>query len=360
MRILILNWRDSSHPEGGGSEDYVEQLGQGLIKTGHEVTLHCARYAGATATARQGQLDIRRKGGRLSVYPHGLAAVLRMKPDVVVDVQNHLPFFSRLVHKRVITVVHHLGREQWLATYGKVAGRVGWWIESWLAPRVQRGSRYVAVSTPTRNDLIALGIKPDGITVAYNASDPPPHRPKPLPKAPHPLIVVVGRMMPHKQIAHAVDIAARLADEFPGLRLQIIGDGPLREEIARHVTSLGADSFVDMMGHLNDQSKLDTVAKAWLLICPSLKEGWGRVVMEAAAEGVPAVAYRHAGGLSESIVHGQTGLLADSLEEMTEHVRSLLKDDAAREAMGLEAKAYASTFTVERLVAEFDSLLRRL
>jgi glycosyltransferase involved in cell wall biosynthesis len=94
-----------------------------------------------------------------------------------------------------------------------------------------------------------------------------------------------------------------------------------------------------------------------VLLCPSLKEGWGRVVMEAATQQVPTIAYRAAGGLRESIRDGETGLLCDDLDEMVEHARALLRDPARRTAMGAAARSYALSFTPERAVTEFRRAL---
>ena len=79
--------------------------------------------------------------------------------DVVVDVQNGLPFFTRLVtRKPVVVLVHHVHREQWPVVYPGLTGRVGWFIERRLAPRLYRRCQYVAVSRATRAELQCLGV----------------------------------------------------------------------------------------------------------------------------------------------------------------------------------------------------------
>ena len=93
--VLILNWRDTTHPEGGGSEVYVERIAAGLAARGRPVTLLCAAHPGAPAAERVGGIRVVRRGGRLSVYPHAWWAHLTGRlggHEVVVDVQNGLPF----------------------------------------------------------------------------------------------------------------------------------------------------------------------------------------------------------------------------------------------------------------------------
>ena len=74
---------------------------------------------------------------------------------------------------------------------------------------------------------------------------------------------------------------------------------------------------------------------------PSAKEGWGIAVIEAAQHGVPTVGYRGAGGVNDSIVDGETGLLVDSQAEFVQAVEQLLLDAPLRRRLGAAAQARA-------------------
>ena len=78
---------------------------------------------------------------------------------------------------------------------------------------------------------------------------------------------------------------------------------------------------------------------------PSVKEGWGLVVVEAAAHGTPTVAFRSAGGPRESVRHRETGVLAEDEAGFVDAVRPLLADDALRAGMGRAARAHAASFS---------------
>jgi glycosyltransferase involved in cell wall biosynthesis len=110
-------------------------------------------------------------------------------------------------------------------------------------------------------------------------------------------------------------------------------------------------------GFVDEQDKHEILARSWVHLCPSVKEGWGIVIMEAAVHGVPSVAYRRAGGVAESIVDEETGLLADDFEDMVHHVERLLADDSGRAEMGETGRTRAATFAWERSVAEFEAVL---
>jgi hypothetical protein len=88
----------------------------------------------------------------------GLGPLRGVRPDVVVDTQNGLPFLARLIYgSRVAVLVHHCHREQWPVA-GWFLSRVGWFVESWLSPRVHRRNQYVTVSLPSARDLVGLGV----------------------------------------------------------------------------------------------------------------------------------------------------------------------------------------------------------
>ena len=91
---------------------------------------------------------------------------------------------------------------------------------------------------------------------------------------------------------------------------------------------------------------------------PSHKEGWGLTIVEAGLHGTPAVAYEFAGGPSESIVHGRTGLLADSVSEFEDHVIRLVDDHALRRELGRTARLYASSFDWGRTGRRLESVIR--
>src|SRR3954454_9642085 len=93
LRVAVVNWRDTSHPEGGGSERYVERVAAGLAADGCDVTVRCARHPGSPVRERRAGFELRRAGGRLTVYPRALAGLVADRvrgrgPDVVLDVQN--------------------------------------------------------------------------------------------------------------------------------------------------------------------------------------------------------------------------------------------------------------------------------
>jgi glycosyltransferase involved in cell wall biosynthesis len=339
--VLFLNWRDLSHPEGGGSEKYVHRVAEGLAARGLRVSLFCAAHDRALPDEVVAGVRTVRRGGRFGVYLRGLAHVRRERPRLVVDVQNGVPFASPLVTRApVVVLLHHVHREQWPILFGGPLGAVGWWIESRFAPWVYRRCRYVTVSVATAAELAGLGVDPERITVVGNGIDPTPS----VTAAPaeRPRLVTVSRLVPHKRVEHAIDVVARLRDRWPGLVLDVVGEGWWDDRLRAHARERGVEDLVRFHGFVDEPTKHDLLARAWVHLCPSVKEGWGLVVTEAAGHRVPTVAYRSAGGLRESVLDGRTGLLVDDLDGMVAAVDRLLGDAPRRAALGAAARIEAA------------------
>ena len=368
--ILFLNWRDTRNPEGGGSEVYVERIAAELVAAGHRATVLCAAHGEAPAEEiTTFGVRIVRRGGRHSVYLRAavtyLAGLLGFgplahsrfgRPDIVVDVCNGVPFLSPIYSRcPVIALIHHVHREQWPVVLPGYKGRIGWWIESWLAPRLYRTCRYVTVSEATRAELAELGVDTARVTVVHNGT--PETAPDPVARSAIPSLVVLGRLVPHKQVEVALHTAAALSGELPDLELVVAGQGWWEPRLHKLAQRLGIADRVRFAGFVTEAEKHVLLAHAWVALTPSLKEGWGITIVEAGARGTPTVAFRTAGGVAEALVDGVTGLLADDQEHFTAQVRALLRDERRRAAMGAAAKAHAARFTWRSSAQQFAALV---
>lgn len=358
MRVAFLTWRDSTHPDGGGSEVFVEQVARGLVRRGHEVTVLCARHGDAPATEDLDGVRLVRTGGRLTVYPRGLWWLLRhRRTDVVVDVINGLPFGTPLVRRRaVVALVHHVHQRQWQIIYPGLWGRLGWFVESRLTPAVYRRRPHLTVSEASRRDLVGLGIPAGSVTVARNGLASTPSG---AARSATPRLVVLARLVPHKQIEHAIAVVAALRTDHPDLQLDVVGDGWWREQLEADVRDRGVGDRVTFHGHVPDAERDRLLARAWLALLPSVKEGWGLAVLEAAAQRTATVAYRDAGGVTESVLDGVTGLLVEDLAGLTDAVRRVLADPSLRDRLGDAAAERAGEFDWSVTTGVVEDVLSR-
>ncbi len=365
--VLMLCWRDTGHPQGGGSEAYLQRIGAQLAASGVAVTLRTARYPGAPRRGTIDGVQISRGGGAYSVYIWaglamvaarlGLGPLRRARPDVVIDTQNGIPFLARLAYgRRAVVLVHHCHREQWPVA-GRWTGRFGWFVESKLSPWLHRRNQYVTVSLPSMRDLAELGVDQRSIAVVRNGLDDAPPASLTAPRSAVPRVAVLSRLVPHKQIEDALDAVAALRPRIPGLHLDVVGDGWWRRRLVDHAAALGISEAVTFHGHVDDITKHQVVQRAWVHVLPSRKEGWGLAVLEAAQHAVPTVGYRSSGGLTDSIVDGVTGILVDDRTELIQRLDELLSDPVLRDELGRKAQARTAEFSWRQSAAGMHAVL---
>lgn len=365
--VLLLCWRDTGHPQGGGSETYLQRIGSLLARNGVEVTLRTARYDGATIADTLDGVRISRGGGPYTVYIRaglamlasrvGLGPLRHTRPDVVIDSQNGLPFLARLAFgRRVVVLVHHCHREQWPVA-GPTLGRIGWFVESRLSPWLHRRNQYVTVSLPSMRDLADLGVDGRRVAIVRNGLDQAPPESLSGARSATPRVVVLSRLVPHKQIEDALDAVAVLRSRVPDLHLDVVGGGWWHDRLVEHAQRLGIGGAVTFHGHVDEQTKHAVVQRCWVQLLPSRKEGWGLAVVEAAQHGVPTIGYRSSGGLVDSIVDGVTGLLVDDRDEMVDRLEGLLCDRVLREELGAKAEARSREFSWPQSAAAMQTVL---
>lgn len=352
--VLLLCWRDSGHPQGGGSERYLERIGAEMAAAGVAVTLRTAGYPGAPSAEFRDGIRISRGGGQFTVYPRALIAILAgrfgfgplagVAPDVIIDTQNGIPFFATWTRRApVVVLVHHCHRRQWPVA-GRVVGRLGWQIESRISPWIHRRRQYLTVSLPSAEDLSSLGVDAGRVAVVRAGTDPvravdaeamPTGR----------RLCVLSRLVPHKQIEDALAVMARIAPTHPDVELDVIGDGWWSDRLRRKAIDLGVDDRVHFHGYVDENDKHRILAAAAVHLMPSRTEGWGLAVVEAATHRVPTIGYRSSRGLTDSIVDGVTGLLVQDLDELTTATKELLDDAARRGELGDKAFDRAGDFS---------------
>jgi glycosyltransferase involved in cell wall biosynthesis len=365
--VLLLCWRDTGHPQGGGSETYLQRIGSLLADAGVDVTLRTARYEGAARVDVVDGVRISRAGGPYTVYIRaglamvasrvGLGPLRHTRPDVVVDSQNGLPFLARLAFgRRVVLLVHHCHREQWPVA-GRALGRIGWFVESRLSPWLHRRNQYVTVSLPSMRDLADLGVDTRRVAIVRNGLDEAPGDSLIGRRSVTPRVVVLSRLVPHKQIEDALDAVAVLRTRVPDLHLDVVGGGWWHDRLVEHAQCLGIADAVTFHGHVDEGTKHAVVQRCWVHLLPSRKEGWGLAVVEAAQHGVPTIGYRSSGGLVDSVVDGVTGLLVDDRDDMVDRLEGLLSDRVLREELGAKAEARSREFSWPQSAAAMQAVL---
>jgi glycosyltransferase involved in cell wall biosynthesis len=370
-RIAIVNWRDPWHPQAGGAERYAWEMACALHGRGARVRFLTARARGQARGAR-GQarrelrdgIEIVRLGGRFTVYPMILAWLLahRRSFDAVLDCQNGIPFFTPLVlpgRVPVLCVVHHVHTAQFGVHFGRWMAALGRLLEGPAARRVYRRHACVAVSPSTVTAMRErLGWTGDIYLIPNGTARPVTGA---VARASAKNLVWVGRLVAHKRPERLLHVAERMQRRPPEDRqvLDVVGHGPAAGPLAAEVAARGLDSAVRLRGFVAEQAKQALVAGSLLHLNTSQGEGWGLCVLEAAALGVPTVAY-DVDGLRDAVRDGETGWLVRDGEQLADVVDQALKelgDPARRAAIASACRQWAARLDWGRSTAQMAELI---
>ena len=232
-----------------------------------------------------------------------------------------------------------------------------------------KAHRVIAVSHGVRDYIVEYGVPTSQVFTVYNSVDTarfaaPAHRGEAKIvvglEPQHLIIGVVARLSWEKGHQWFLRAMVPLLREFEHLRVELVGDGPLRAELEALVTALGIGAQTRFVSYQADV--LPYMSALDVLVLPSLKEGFGLVLAEAGAMGLPVVG-TEVGGIGEVIVPAETGFLvaSEDANALQNALRALIEDDSLRQRMGLAARARVEkNFSVGEMVAETEKVYRRL
>lgn len=358
MKILWYNWRCWLNPAMGGAEVFTREVAKRLVKSGHELTLFSSEFPGCKKVEVVDGIKIVRDGGRFSVYWQAAKYYKRAskeeKFDCVIDEINTRPFLVPKFAKqneKIVALIHQLAREYWLYEMPFPLSYIGYhFVEDyWL--KQYADTTTVTVSNSTLNDLRKYKIKdvyvvPEGLDFSPLSEMPEKNR--------NPIIVYSGRLKRAKRPDHALKAFNILRKKIPNAELWVLGDGPFKPELEK--MGIPGVKFFDELDNFGRQ---ELIKQSWVLVNPSVREGWGLNIVEANALGVPCVAYDVA-GLRDSVRDGETGILANpgDIDSLAGQLTRLLSDPILRTELSQNALKNSHNFSWDTTASEFMKILQ--
>ena len=366
MRILLVNWNDRENPHAGGAEIHLHETFGRLARRGHAIDLVTSGWAGAPPRAELDGMRVRRVGGRHSFALRARPAVRRLlaasRYDVVVEDINKLPLFlAGLTDRPFCALVPHL--------FGATAFREASWPIAavvWAAerpiPRAYRRAWFHAISESTRDDLVRRGVPADRVEVIYPGVDAGWYAPDgTVARADVPTFLYVGRLKRYKGVEIALRALALAKPSRADLVLEVAGQGDDRPRLERLAAALGIGNAVRFLGFVSEEEKRRRLRRAWALVFPSPKEGWGISNVEAAACATPALA-SDSPGLRESVRDGETGFLVPhgDAQALAQRMLVLAADPALVARLGRAGRVFAEGLSWERAARATEAHLQRV
>lgn len=319
MNVLIFNWRDIKHPLSGGAEISLFQHARYWVRKGAKVTWFSSSFNGAKRTEEIEGITFTRRGSHYTVH---IFAYIYYKlgrlgrPYIIIDSFHFIPFFTPLYIKKphVIALVNEVAGHLWFANLRPPLSFLGYFAEPFFF-KFYRHVPFITGSDSAKKDLIRFGIAKGKINVIYHGIEHNTVANKYL-REKYPTILFLGRISKDKGIEDAISTFIRIETKIKHVRFWIAGQEEKKGDYRKIVYKLLTKDNTLMhkiryFGYVPENKKFELLKKAWILIHPSKKEGWGLTVIEAASQGTPTVGY-NVEGLKDSVVHNKTGILTDT------------------------------------------------
>jgi glycosyltransferase involved in cell wall biosynthesis len=163
-------------------------------------------------------------------------------------------------------------------------------------------------------------------------------------KETYPVIVFSGRLKKAKRPDHAIKAFKIIKEKLSDAELWIIGNGPFK----RGVEKIAVEG-VKFFETISNEERRALIKRCWVLVNPSIREGWGLNIIEANALGTPCVGY-DVPGLRDSINNGKTGFLAknDNIENLSEKILDILTNNELRNKISRNSLEHSQNFNWDK------------
>lgn len=356
---------------GGGAERVVVLIANEMAARGHDVTVLVWNAEGPNAALLSPTVRLTSLGFAQRAERFGKLATLkgvwqtsrllrRLQPDAVFSA----PEFANLV---MTAALHAAGsRAKFFPGFHAAAALMPHRVGAILAVRLSklvaaRATRAIAVSKGVGRDLIVRGYPAAKIAVIYNPLPPVESSTQAsyawqetlAAMGDGPVIVTLGRLVPVKDHKTLLAAFASLRADRPA-RLVLFGEGPLEEATRAYADKLGIGKDVLFAGYVNDPAAC--YAAADLVVLSSISEGFGNVLIEAMAHGVPVVSTDAPHGPREILVDGRFGALVPvgDARALATAMATTLDRPIAPDVL----RAYAANFDVKAIGDRYERLLR--
>jgi len=333
----------------GGIERLVAQLANHLVPLGWKVTIFCRFSENRSAT-----YPLYESVNVIQIFDEqNLAASIRKLRHALVssDIDVFVPMLSEWLFEPVIEAAENTGIPI-IASEHNDPWRIEelWWSHQ---KRIECFNKVDAIhlllNSYTHSIPASLSKK---ITVIPNGVKMPQNSTSTREK----IILGVGRLSPQKRIDRLIDAAAIIKNSLrrERYRIEIYGDGPLKNSLKNQIQKLGLDDIVFLMG---SSSCIEIAyARSSFFVLPSEFEGLPITLLEALSFGLPSIAFRSCNGPNEIIRDGVEGQLVDTVEELADAMQRLLIGPNL-EHQSIKAKQRAEDYSLAECLANWESLL---
>jgi glycosyltransferase involved in cell wall biosynthesis len=293
--------------------------------------------------------------------------VVAYRPDLIYTrmwYATSLAIFSRMLYSHHIPICaneEHNHKRDILKT-----DTFGFLKKKFMDIGHRKAELVIVPSGGVKRELInSYSLRPEKVRVIYNSVDIDfvksyIHSQSEDPtRVQMPVVVAFGRLISRKGFDDLLK-AFRIVRDKMKSRLIIIGDGEEHNNLQNLSYSLSLEDDVTLTGYLDNPYEI--LSSADVFVLSSRWEGFGNVIIEAMACGVPVISTDCPYGPNEIITHGVNGLLVPvgDVQAMAEAIVTLLRDRALRTSLAEAGRKRAQDFSVDKMVAEYEKVFERV
>ncbi|MDQ6843706.1 MAG: glycosyltransferase family 4 protein [Bacteroidota bacterium] len=258
-------------------------------------------------------------------------------------------FYSK---KLVILSTKHGYEEKYLVQYGLGNKKIRYNPYYFISKAILKKTDHnLAVSSALSKLYSSIGLLKNRMKYIHHGINMQPSAPQKIGPEGYPKIMMVGRLSVIKGHIYIIEALPEVIKKFPGVKLLLLGDGPLKNKLINQAAALNVLDHIEFMGFANPE---DYACQCQLMVQPSLFESFGLVYIEAFALKIPVVAFDAEAG-NEIIENGETGILVPSkdVKALAESIIYLLESPGERNRIVANAyKKYLAYYNVERMGKE--------
>ena len=375
LNVVVMS--DYFWPHIGGSEEWNRQVSLELARRGHRVTVLTYMMPSHTRDeVLEGLIYVKRMGPwtirgiqpyfkRVLIQGYGIFDYVRRKLGEidVMQVSQTYPLLPAWVAKKTLS---KRKKVPIVATWHDVYGIAnsfryrGWRglirgpLESFVLKLPY--DAVTAVSESTKRKLVEAGLEEEEIRVVYNGVDLKLADRVYSEKSVNPRVCYVGRLVSHKRVQDLIAAFSKVGSRYPEAELYIVGDGTERRRLEETARRLGV-SRVIFTGFVSEKRKVEILKSSWVLVQPSILEGFGITLIEAMACRLPVIA-ADVGGPRE-VVDPSCGFFYSpcDVNELVDRIEALLANAKLMENMGNSGRRKVEEkFTWQRTVDRLESV----
>jgi len=372
ITILFLSWRDIKSPKMGGAEIHTHEMMRNSDLNKFRMIHFSPMFEGAKSLENIDGIIYIRKGNLFNLIWKCRTFYIKNKDkiDFVVDQCNTYRFFTKfwVNHKKRIFFIHQLTREIWDYHLSFPFNKLGMLTETFML-KLNKNDLTITVSESTKKDLEAVGYDSNKIKISPIGLDFKVWKEEDfLNKESVQTFIYVGRFAKYKGIDICITAFGELKKIYHNAKLWIVGkkddeyiNHSLTPICTQYNLSYGnstENKDIVYYGFVTEDKKLELMSRAHVLLIPSIREGWGVIITQAAAVGTPSIVF-NSPGLIDAVNFGKAGYIAtkNNCQGIVEIMEDTIKNQMKYEEIRRRTHEFSKNFKWEYTGRQFTEII---